>query len=498
MFHISDIKKFKKCPRLYFLNQNSNFEYQPFLRNDEELTDLIIKFLNLDKYYLGIKGDDKDRIINELDSYEWFVKARFEYNNLRIKIPFLHKCDDGYDIYFALYALYPHDDDVEFYRANIWVLENLGFKINNIYIIHLNANYILKDKLNVDELFLISSNFYNIKNHPSVDIKQKIYQKAFEYNTILKDIENSSLEDYNAIKKRACKARGLCQYYYDCFEDEVIIEDDSILNLVSSEHKNEMYKNGIRLLKDADINRIEGTRCQYAQIMASRNNGLYFDYYALKTWLNNLKKPIAFIDFEWERYIVPPFNGLKPYDVVCFEYSLHLLDETGKLHHETFIGTHDCREDFIRSLIKNIPNDATIVAYNAIGAEMLRIKELANQFPKYQDALNSLNERFGDMSYPFISGIVYDIKMKGNYSVKSLLNVVSELNYNDLSIHDGMDAVYKWRIIDKETDGANFEEIKNSLIEYCSMDSYALYLIYKWLIEIVESKDSEFVNKHKE
>ena len=327
MFHISDIKKFKKCPRLYYLSIDSVSEFQPYLRNDEELTALIIKYLGIDNYYLGVRGDDNQRVLSEIDNFEWFVKARFEYNDLRVKIPFLHKTENGFDLYFTLYALYPHDDDADYYRYNIWVLEKLGIRINNISIIHLNANYVLGDSLDVNELFITSKNFYNTKNHPSSDIREKIYEKKVDLDEIITEMKINSLDDYQPIRKRACKAKNLCSYYENCFGKDEELPDDSIQYLVSSQFKQQMYQEGIRHLKDANTARLEGTRCQYAQIMASRNGGLYYDYYPLKTWMESLHKPIAFIDFEWERYIVPPFKGLKPYDVVCFEYSLHILDE---------------------------------------------------------------------------------------------------------------------------------------------------------------------------
>lgn len=489
MYHISDVKRFVKCPRLYYLSLENKPEFVPFLRNDEELTELIVAKFKIDNYYQGQRGDDPKRVIDSLNDYEWFVKSRFEYDDLRIKIPFMHKVDDGFDIYFALFGLFPKADDVDFYASNIWVLENNNIKINNIYIVHLNADYVLHDKLNPDELFIISDCFYNVANHPAVNIKKKIYSRKKDLTVTLHEMRKGDLNMYLPVRKRACKAKNICPFYTDCFGEDEKLEDDSILTLVSSQHKNKMFESGIRLLKDADPKLVEGNACQYAQILASKNGGLFFDYQPLKAWMDDLKdQTLAFIDFEWERYLVPPFEGLKPYDVVCFEYSLHVLYPDGKMIHKAFIGTRDCRIEFIESMLANVPKDATLIAYNAVGAEMLRIKELAEQFPEYAKDLLDLNKRFVDMSFPFISGMVYDIRMRGNYSVKSLLGVVSNLTYKDLEISDGMEAVYKWRMVDRE-EVENQEEVIHELIEYCSLDTYSLVLIYKWLKKIL--KDHE-------
>ncbi len=489
MYHISDIKQFRKCPRLYYLNQIEQPEYIQYLRNDETLTPLIKKYLGIKECFLGEQGDVKERALEALDQYEWFVKARFEYDCLRIKIPFMHKTPKGFDIYFAIGQLFPKEDDVDFYRYHIHVLEKNNIRINHIYIIHLNADYVYHGELDVNGLFKIANYFYNSKNHKVSRIKPKIYERKVDPKRYLDQMDQGHLEDFAVKKVRACKNKQICPFYNQCFAEEETYEDDSILTLVASRYKHKMFEEGILYLKDANPDEIEGNRCQYAQIMASRNGGIYYDAYPLRAWLSDLKeRPLVFIDFEWERYLIPQFEGLKPYDVVCFEYSIHVLDEHGEMHHNAFIGTGDCREKFIKALLKDVPKGAKLVAYNALGAEVLRIKELAEQFPTYAEELNDVAERFIDMSFPFLNGLIYHTKMRGNYSVKSLLNVVSDLTYEDLSINNGMVAVEKWRKIDRHETDTDVNMIKNDLIEYCSLDSYSLYLIYQWLEKIITSK----------
>ena len=50
-----------------------------------------------------------------------------------------------------------------------------------------------------------------------------------------------------------------------------------------------------------------------------------------------------------------------------------------------------------------------------------------------------------------------------------------------------MEAVYNWRNIDKGI--GNDEMIINNLKEYCSLDAYGLFLVYRWLIKLmIENK----------
>ena len=89
-----------------------------------------------------------------------------------------------------------------------------------------------------------------------------------------------------------------------------------------------------------------------------------------------------------------------------------------------------------------------------------------------------------DLAYPFIEGLIYDVRMAGDYSLKKLVDICSDYSYKDLNIYDGMEAVFNWRNIDK-TDEEQGNEIVQNLKEYCSLDAYGLFLVYKWLIKLV-------------
>ena len=483
MFHISDIKKFLKCELIYFYSKDDTGVFQPYLRSDESINDLLIEYLNIDDCFIGVKNDNNERFFNEKDNFEWFCHPRFIDEELRINIPFLHRVDDKYDVYFVYYGTVIKELDLITYRISLQVLQNLDLQVNNVYLIYLNGDYINNGELETDKLFLTTSE-YKDKN-----IKKIILDGECDYKTIIKQIHDDENIKLEPKKCKYCRQNGLCDYYGVCFPGEEKLNDDSILTLVSSKNKNKMFEEGIKLLRDADLEQIEGNRVQYAQIMASKNDGLFYDKPALKKWLSQInEKPISFIDFEWDRYLIPPYKNMKPMDVLCFEFALYYLDKNSdNLEHRTFVGTGDCRKDFIEGLIKYLPSDGPILAYNADGAEKLRLEELGVMFPEYKEQLVSIKNRFVDLATPFIEGLIYDIRMNGNYTLKKLVDIVSDYSYKDLEIYDGMEAVYNWRNVDKGSDKQ--EEIVNNLKEYCSLDAYGLFLVYKWLIKLMnESK----------
>lgn len=481
MYHISDIKKIIRCERLYFYSKNEETTFKPYLRTDESIIDLVIKYLKIDNYFEGVRNDAASRFFENEDKYEWFVRPRFTDDELRINIPIMHKVDEGYDLYFVYFNTAIKELDTLTYNISIKVLENNNIKVNKLHLICLNGDYVNEGEIEVDKLFICLDKY---KEQSIISLSRK---NDVNYKSLIEKMKKEDIEDFVCKKNKNCKLNGICEHYEKCFPDEEKLDDDSILYLVSSQYKNKMYEDGIKSLKEVDLDRLEGNRVQYAQIMASKNNGLFVDKLALTNWLNKLnERPISFIDFEWDRYLLPVYKGMKPMDVVCFEFALYILNEKGEIEHRTYVGTKDCREEFIKSLIEYLPTSGPILAYNAEGAECLRLKELGDIFPQYKDELDKINSRFIDLAVPFIEGLVYDIRMQGNYTLKKLVDICSDYSYADLDIYDGMQAVYNWRNIDR---GLSSEKIIDDLKEYCSLDAYGLFLVYKWLIKlIVKSK----------
>ena len=483
MYHLSDVKKYLRCPRLFQLDATlPRTPFQPFIRRDEAITDLAVRMFGLTDYFCGERGDDPALAIAAMETNDWLVKARFEYGGLRIKVPFLHRTEAGWDLYFLFAGLYPHADDMQFYCGNVWVLERLGITLDHIRIIHLNADYVREEELDPARLFIISETFYNDRGRPSKNIADLIAGKMTDFAPLLQEMDaSSSLPPEAPVRTSKCASRQKCRCYDLCFPAEKEEAPDSILNLIASQHRYDMQQEGRTRLRDADPERLEGFSQQYAQIMADRSGGVFTDRLALQTVLDRYRYPIAFLDFEWERYAIPPYTGMRPYDVLLFEYSLHILHEDGTVTRRSFLSIHDDRRELAESLLRDLPETGTVVAYNAFGAEAIRLRELGQQFPDLKPRLDQVISRLADMQMPFVNGLVYDTRMKGSWSLKSIMAIMDDPGYAALDIQRGMDAVYQWRLLDRE-ETAKAEEIRDELIAYCSMDTYAMVIVYQWLM----------------
>ena len=73
---------------------------------------------------------------------------------------------------------------------------------------------------------------------------------------------------------------------------------------------------------------------------------------------------------------IPEYPNSKPYAQILFQYSLHYIEtEGGEIKHKEFLGESgaDPRRNLAEQLVKDIPTDACVLAYN-MGFEKGRIK----------------------------------------------------------------------------------------------------------------------------
>lgn len=469
MLHISDIKKYNKCPRYYFLSRTLQHNYFNYFRNDVSIIDVYSNLFNISSCFIGKKGDDPNLVIDELGNYDFFINARFAYKDLRVKISLLKKENDGYSLFFFKPFL-PKELDTNSIYITLDVLKKNSIHISHINIVYVNKDYILDSFIDYNKALIITDKFNDD------EIINIINNHTFEYEKIISDINNDGYNKETTLNKNCCS----CELFESCNMN--MVEDDSVLHLVSSKYKYDMYEEGIFKLSEADLNRIDGTSLQYAQILASRNNGFYIDRNRIKKFLEKMKnKPICFIDFEWDSFLFPIYKGMKSFGILPFEFCLYSFDENNFETNYSFVGKGDCREEFIIELIKHIPNDGPIVAYNSFSAEVLRINELADQFPKYKNQLTAICNRFVDIAEVFSKGMLYDIRFKGQLTLKRIVSTVSDISYSNLKVKDGLEAIKNFR----EYELSNDEKIKNDLIEYCNQDAYSLVIIYNYLNQLV-------------
>ena len=221
-----------------------------------------------------------------------------------------------------------------------------------------------------------------------------------------------------------------------------------------------------------------------------RTDGRRFISPSLRSRLEEITFPAGFLDFETISPAIPLYPGTRPYQPIPFQWSLHILDSSGRLTHDSFLNddAEDPRERFIITLLGAIPHQGAIVTYSSYEKSILN--GLAYAFPLYRSRLLALCDRMVDL-LKLIRGNYYHPGFNNSYSLKSVAPTLApDLDYTDMDIQDGTAASTAYTsMIACDTPDSDKANIRNALIAYCARDTEAMVSVYEALN--AESENSE-------
>ena len=188
--------------------------------------------------------------------------------------------------------------------------------------------------------------------------------------------------------------------------------------------------------------------------------------------------PACYLDFEAMMPPVPLYMGTRPYQTLPFQWSLHELDDAGRLGHLEFLadGTGDPRRQFAETLIAALGRSSSpIVVYSSY--ERTRLRDLAELFPDLRPSLEAVIDRLADL-LPLVRRAVYLPAFDFSFSIKTVGPALCpDFGYDDLDgVADGMAAAGAFLQI---ASGAvvNADEIarlRGQLLAYCERDTLAM------------------------
>jgi len=80
---------------------------------------------------------------------------------------------------------------------------------------------------------------------------------------------------------------------------------------------------------------IEGLSTAQRQWMQCTDHPLWIDTAGLQREMTTWRYPLNFIDFETAMVPIPYQAGRRPYEVIAFQFSHHVMHEDGRVHHQT-------------------------------------------------------------------------------------------------------------------------------------------------------------------
>jgi predicted RecB family nuclease len=196
----------------------------------------------------------------------------------------------------------------------------------------------------------------------------------------------------------------------------------------------------------------------------------------LSAEMKALKYPCYFMDFETINPAIPRFPGMRPYNQLPFQWSVHVLikpDATPEHYEFLATDTNDPRREFITSLCSALGNIGSIVVYSAF--ESQRLTELAAWLPEFSGRIEKIQRRLWDL-LPVMRNHVYHPRFAGSYSIKNVLPaLVPGMTYEGMVVADGTNAGLAWEALTRGgLDQTERDRIKRALLDYCGQDTLAL------------------------
>jgi predicted RecB family nuclease len=409
-------------------------------------------------------------------------EAAFLFDGVRVRVDILERqagdCWRMIEVKSTSKLKDEHYPDVAIQK---YVLEGCGLKLSESCLMHLNRDYVYDgNSYDLQQLFATNNLAEDIE-----ELMKEIPAQVAEQHRILALSAPPEVEP-----GERCKNPYDCEFFDICNPE---VPNFWVGNLpgIRKEVIKRLLDQGIELIHgipgDFGLNDLQRRACLCVQ-----KDKPYFGK-ELSNELKNLKYPLYFMDFETYDPAIPRYAGMRPFDQIPFQWSVHVQREPGgDLEHYEYLAkdAHDPREDFIKSLL-NVLEDAggeghVVVFYASF--ETGRLNDLAAWLPEYAPRIEKIKARICDL-HPVVKGHVYHPEFYGSFSLKDVLPaLVPHMTYEGMEIAEGTqaglayDAIIKGRLRGDEIKG-----LRKALLEYCGQDTLALVELIKVLQQKCQS-----------
>jgi len=233
------------------------------------------------------------------------------------------------------------------------------------------------------------------------------------------------------------------------------------------------------------------------QVRVHKSREPIIDLPSIKRELDSLTFPLYFLDYETNPTAIPPFNQYRPYQHIVFQYSLHVLTEKDAKnnlkpqHFECLLLDGDPAERIVESLRARIGDTGNVISWYK-KFENSRNRELAFSVPEHSKFLRGVIDRTYDLMDIVENQYYVHHEFHGRSSIKSVLPALfpndESLSYKSLGVKNGTEAIGAYRqITHGELLGESAEKKKREMLKYCEIDTYAMYKLWKFFTELVNS-----------
>lgn len=391
-------------------------------------------------------------------------EAAFEFDGVLCRVDILERlATGGWCLIEVKSSSQCKDVHVLDVAVQLWILQNLDVAVQAAGVLTLNRDYTLKDSgLDVNQLFLF---------HDRYEQAQRMLQSVEEDIANMKSmLAAKSAPDIKPGPQ--CHSPYPCPFWLHCTRN-LRLPDHPIGELpnIRQGKLSELSEQGIEEIgdipRDFPLNRMQSI------IRTSVTEGCDYVDPELSNAIKQLDEPIWHLDFETMSRAIPRFVGTRPYEVIPFMFSIH-REVSGAKHlhmdhlHET---SDDPRLAVAEHLIEALGSQGSICVYSSYEKTCINI--LIRSVPHLKQPLIALRTRLVDLC-SIVKKHYYHPEFHGSFSLKSVLPVVSDVDYSDLHIDHGQLAAVRYKNALQLVDDSDKKRIFSDLRDYCARDTLAM------------------------
>lgn len=371
-----------------------------------------------------------------------------------------------------------HYDDVAFQKL---VIERTGLTVRHCYVITMNGEYVRRGEIDAEELFMVTD--VTDKVNERMDSTAQQVKSAFAY---LKTVPVPSLAEYCLENKLDC---AFLKLHFPNLPEYTVFD----IVFLKHEKRRELLSQGIVAITEVPDD-FPLSANQRIQVEAAKSGNVVIDHSAIAKRMQGWEYPLHFLDYETFAYAIPQFEGVRPFQQMCFQYSLHTIERRGEEpKHSAFLsrGEDGLPSRAMAAHLQQAMADrigTVLVWYESF--EKTRNTEMAAMFPEFAAFFEEVNSKTADLMKIFSEKLYIHPDFKGRTSIKKVLPVVvPKLSYASLGIGDGLTATISWframtwDSMDEETRQKIFDDLE----KYCELDTLAMVEIYNELVALTNN-----------
>lgn len=402
---------------------------------------------------------------------EIIYEAAFIFNEVLAALDILVKRDGKWYAYEVKSSLkitpsYVMDASLQYY-----VIKNCLPELEDFFLVTINNDYELGDKLDVPHLFKPTSLKKDVvANLPFIESKIATAKKTIADG----DMPHVAIGEH-------CFKPYKCDYFGTCWKN---VPEKNVFQLsaLGLPQQVDWYKKGMKTIAAIEETSELSSNVR-TQIESVKHNKEHFEKEKVTEFFSKLHYPIGFFDIELFAPAVPVFKETKAYQQIPFLFSLHILSEQQELSETHFYADpgEDPREQFVLACIEKLKDLGSILVFDS-NLEHGVLNSLVKKFPQHNDAIQDIKKRIVDLSLPFANYWYFHPDTLGSASLKNLYGkLIHDDSFEKMHVNSGTMATYSYNALFEETDLFKIEETKQQLIDYCKMDTLATAKLFLYL-----------------